>query len=54
MRIFLEKNVVEITKIHILHSKTCLYENRGVCEMMGKSVVEADRLQYGACALNAG
>jgi hypothetical protein len=53
-----QTKVVDKIKTHILCSITFFSENRAVCEIMWKNMVEPDRsqvaIEYGACALHAG
>jgi hypothetical protein len=51
MRKVLDK-VVEKIKTHIYAPKL-LSENRAVCEIMSKNMVETERSQYGGHALHA-
>ena len=53
-----EKKVVDEVKTHILFSIFFFSENRTVCGMMLKNMVQAGRpqmkIRYVSCALNAG
>jgi hypothetical protein len=54
MKNALEKHCRENQNAHVMLNNFFFPENRAVCEIMWKNMVEPDRLQMTACALYAG